>query len=74
MLSTAFFIATFAVSFICTVSGLDTGDKNAKALVNCVQTTWEADAADLEAKGGHWSSQEKIDESCIFLAVSFTVS
>lgn len=73
MLFTAF-IATVAVSFICTVSGLDAREKNAKAIVNCMQTTWQVDAADLEAKGGHWSSQEKIDESCTFLTVSFTVS
>ena len=56
------------------MSGLDVEDMNAVALVNCMQTTWEADAANLEAKGGHWSSQEKIDESCTCLAVSFTVS
>ena len=75
MIFSTVFIGTFAVSqFICTVSGLAAGDKNAKALVNCMKATWEVNSADLEAKGGHWSSQEMLDESCTFVAVSFTVS
>ena len=70
MISTIF-TSIFAVGFICTVSGLETEHKDAyKAIVKCAQYSLQRDEDDLRAKGGHFSTKEKLDESCISLAVS----
>ena len=68
------FTAIFAVGLICTVSCIEPEHTDPyKALIKCGQYSLQRDEDNLRANRGHWSSQKKLDESCISLVVRVTV-